>query len=114
MRVGGATCAAAAGHGNEGAGPSAGDVTPVWQTPWEAHPPNPQHNIYTEDDEDEEGELTPLARRFKIKTVPQFAFLKSNGTELVESFATRDRARLMQAVDKHKPAAAGRWEADEA
>ncbi|GBF94865.1 thioredoxin-like chloroplastic [Raphidocelis subcapitata] len=69
-----------------------------------------KHNIYEYEDDDGDGELTPLARRFKIKTVPQFAFFKSNGAELVESFATRDKTRLTEAVDKHAPVAVGRWD----
>lgn len=64
-----------------------------------------KHNVY-----DAEGELTPLARRHKIKSVPQFHFYKKNGTELAESFATRDKARLAEAVSKHAPVTIERWE----
>lgn len=41
---------------------------------------------------DEDNELTPLARRTKVKSVPMFSLHKGGGA-LVESFATRDKAR---------------------
>ncbi|KIY93685.1 hypothetical protein MNEG_14276 [Monoraphidium neglectum] len=63
-----------------------------------------KHNVY-----DEDYELTPLARHHKIKNVPLFTFHLNNG-ELVESFATRDKARLIAAVDKHAPVTVERWE----
>lgn len=66
-----------------------------------------KHNVYNDDDE-----LTPLARRFKIKSVPLFSFHKSNG-EMVESFATRDKARLTAAIDKHAPVTIENWEDEE-
>lgn len=63
-----------------------------------------KHNVYDDDDE-----LTALARRMKIKNVPLFTFHKNNG-EVVDSFATRDKARLIEAVNKHAPVTVEHWE----
>lgn len=63
-----------------------------------------KHNVYNGD-----GELTALARRYKVKSVPLFSFFRANGAELAESFATRDRARLEAAVKKWAPPGGGAW-----
>ncbi len=53
-----------------------------------------KHNIFDEYDEE-----TDLAHRLEIKAVPQFDFYL--GGELVERFATRDKARIAEAINKH-------------
>ena len=53
-----------------------------------------KHNIF-----DEFDEKTDLARRLDIRAVPQFDFYK--GGELVERFATRDKARIAEAINRH-------------
>lgn len=63
-----------------------------------------KHNVYNED-----GELTPLARRYQIKSVPQFRFFTDRGATTAESFATRDRERLKAAVEKWAPGE-GPWD----
>lgn len=54
-----------------------------------------KHNVY----DDEEEELTGLAKEFNIKNVPMFRFFK--GGREVESFATRDKARIAEAINRH-------------
>jgi len=41
--------------------------------------------------------------------VPLFSFYKNNG-ELVESFATRDKGKLIAAVNQHAPVTVESWE----
>jgi len=53
-----------------------------------------KHNIIDEYDEE-----TDLAQHLKIKAVPQFDFYL--GGKLVERFATRDKARIAEAINKH-------------
>ncbi|KAK9805662.1 hypothetical protein WJX72_010705 [[Myrmecia] bisecta] len=53
-----------------------------------------KHNVMDEYDEE-----TDLAHKLKIKNVPLFCFYK--GGELVEQFATRERRRIAQAINKH-------------
>ena len=53
-----------------------------------------KHNIF--DDFDEE---TDLAHRLEIRAVPQFDFYK--GGQLVDRFATRDKARIAEAINRH-------------
>ncbi len=44
-------------------------------------------------------ELSDLAHKFKIRAVPLFIFFK--GKAVVESFATRERRRIAQSINKH-------------
>ncbi|XP_024387569.1 uncharacterized protein [Physcomitrium patens] len=48
---------------------------------------------------DEYEEQSDIAEKFRIKVVPLFHFYK-NG-ELVESFPTRDKARILETIYKH-------------
>lgn len=54
-----------------------------------------KHNVYLDDEE----EITPLARKLGIRSVPLFKFWKG-GVE-VDSFATRDKGRLVAAITTH-------------
>jgi thiol-disulfide isomerase/thioredoxin len=67
-------------------------------------------NVYGDSEEGGDLELTPLARRYRVKSVPLFTFHR--GGEVVESFATRDKARLQDAVARHSPPNTANW-ADE-
>ncbi|XP_024387568.1 thioredoxin-like 4, chloroplastic isoform X1 [Physcomitrium patens] len=53
-----------------------------------------KHNVF-----DEYEEQSDIAEKFRIKVVPLFHFYK-NG-ELVESFPTRDKARILETIYKH-------------
>lgn len=53
-----------------------------------------KHNVL-----DEYDEQSDIAEKFRIKVVPLFRFYK-NG-ELVESFPTRDKAKILEAIYKH-------------
>ena len=44
-------------------------------------------------------ELSDLSQKYKIRSVPLFMFWK--GGEVVEQFATRERVRVAQAINKH-------------
>eukprot|EP01026_Neomeris_dumetosa_P050818 TRINITY_DN4460_c0_g1_i3.p2 TRINITY_DN4460_c0_g1~~TRINITY_DN4460_c0_g1_i3.p2 ORF type:complete len:202 (-),score=23.87 TRINITY_DN4460_c0_g1_i3:162-767(-) len=54
-----------------------------------------KHNVF----DDDEDELTDLARNLKIKMVPLFQLYK-NG-ELVDSFPTRDKKKILDKVNQH-------------
>eukprot|EP00270_Netrium_digitus_P010915 TRINITY_DN3422_c0_g1_i4.p1 TRINITY_DN3422_c0_g1~~TRINITY_DN3422_c0_g1_i4.p1 ORF type:complete len:304 (+),score=56.67 TRINITY_DN3422_c0_g1_i4:51-914(+) len=56
-----------------------------------------KHNVMDEYEE----ELTELAEDMRIRAVPLFHFYRHG--QLLESFATRDRQRLLAAVDKYAP-----------
>ncbi|KAG0620376.1 hypothetical protein M758_4G211300 [Ceratodon purpureus] len=53
-----------------------------------------KHNVF-----DEYEEQSDIADKFRIKVVPLFHFYK--GGELVESFPTRDKARILETIYKH-------------
>ena len=44
-------------------------------------------------------ELSDLSQKYKIRAVPLFMFWK--GGEVVEQFATRERVRVAEAINKH-------------
>ncbi|KAL6634596.1 hypothetical protein ACP70R_027267 [Stipagrostis hirtigluma subsp. patula] len=54
-----------------------------------------KHNVI----DDEYEEKTEVAERLRIKVVPQFHFYKDGA--LVESFATRDKERIIAAIGKY-------------
>lgn len=53
-----------------------------------------KHNVM-----DEYEEQSDIAEKFRIKVVPLFHFYKDG--ELVESFPTRDKARILETIYKH-------------
>lgn len=61
----------------------------------DAHVTFLKHNVYSE----EEEEVTEIGRHYSVKSVPMFKFFRA-GEEL-ESFATRERARIAEAINKH-------------
>lgn len=54
-----------------------------------------KHNVY----DDDEGEVTALCKQYNVRSVPKFVFFK-NGRQL-ESFSTRDKAKVADAILKH-------------
>ena len=44
-------------------------------------------------------ELSDLSQKYKIRAVPLFMFWK--GGEVIEQFATRERVRVAEAINKH-------------
>ncbi|KAF6265411.1 hypothetical protein COO60DRAFT_1633537 [Scenedesmus sp. NREL 46B-D3] len=54
-----------------------------------------KHNVY----DDDEGEVTQLCRQYNVRGVPKFIFFKG-GLQL-ESFSTRDKVKVAEAILKH-------------
>jgi len=54
-----------------------------------------KHNVY----DDEVEEMTDLAKSLQIRNVPMFQFYRRG--ELIDSFATRDRKRIAEAINRH-------------
>lgn len=65
-----------------------------------------KHNVY----DDEEEEVTDLAKKYNVRSVPRFVFLK-DGQE-VDNFATREKEKVAEAILKHAPAGVelGDWQ----
>jgi thioredoxin 1 len=54
-----------------------------------------KHNVYDDDAE----EVTDVGRKYNVHSVPMFKFFR--GGDEVESFATRDKARVADAINRH-------------
>lgn len=65
-----------------------------------------KHNVYDDDEE----EVTDLAKKYNVRSVPRFLFFKA-GKE-VDNFATREKDKVAAAILQHAPAGVelGDWE----